>query len=233
MNTSVLAPVATLSAPSVTSDDRIDAANIDEANALIKDTVQAVAIMRAMNTTLNRQFTAKSLGESSNEALQKSHYTTTLIPALQAATVAAESNVHSVLTGFSDTTMTSDQAQNCVDDFTQNGFPAEELVIFQQLGATSCEMQKGLMVLSVPDLSAQASYSLSVDVFENVELLMQSTVPYANAINLDPAEIVVVDDLCAATSVPLFDDWALVAIATLVILTAAAILRNKAGYSFS
>lgn len=227
MNTGVLAPVVAPTAPSVSSDDRIDAANIDAANALIKDIVQAVSVLRAMNTTLNRQFTAKSLGDSSNAALQKSYYTSTLIPALQAATTSADSNVHVVLTNFSDTTMTAAQAQSCVDDFTQNGFPAEELVIFEQLDASSCEMQKGLMLLSVPDLSAQASYSLTVDVLENVQLLMQSTVPYALGINLDPAEIVAVSDLCASTSVPLLDGWAVAAIVTLVVLTAAAILRSR------
>ena len=148
-------------------------------------------------------------------------------------TTSAESNVHVVLTNFSDTTMTAAQAQSCVDDFTQNGFPAEELVIFQQLDASSCEMQKGLMLLSVPDLSAQASYSLSVDVLENVELLMQSTLPYALGINLDPAEIVAVSDLCASTSVPSLDGWAVAVIATLVVLTAVAILRSRGGRSFS
>lgn len=228
MDTGVLAPIPVLSPPSVSSDDRIDVANIAAANALIKDIVQAVATLRTMNTTLNRLFTARSQGDSSNAALQKSYYTSTLIPALQAATLSADSNVHLVLNNFSDTTMTAAQAQSCVDDFTQNGFPAEELVIFQQLNASSCEMQKGLMVLGVPDLSTQPSYSLSVDVLENVGLLMQSTGPYALAINLDPAEIVSVSDLCASPSVPSLDGWALAVIATLVILTAAAILPRRA-----
>ena len=43
----------------------------------------------------------------------------------------------------------------------------------------------------------------------------------------DPGEIVSVSDLCASPSVPSLDGWALVVIATLVILTAAAILPRR------
>lgn len=181
-NFNSLAAITVPPAPSIATDNLIDPSDIGAANTLLQNLTQSIGALRSLDTTLNRQYTAASQGEFSAALLQHNYVTTTIIPALQSATSSADANLAEIISGFTDVSLTSTQVQTYVVDVNANGFPQDEINIFNLLQATPMELSAALMTLNFPDFSTQSVYSLQADGLENARLLMQLTVPFAEAV---------------------------------------------------
>ena len=149
---------------------------------MLLNLTQSIGAIRALDITLNRQYTAASEGDFSAAILQHNYATNIIVPALQTATSSANANLVEIISGFTDASLTRTQVETYIADVNANGFPKAEIDIFSLLQATPMELAAALMTLNYPDFSAQSAYSLQTDGLENARLLMQLTVPFAEAV---------------------------------------------------
>lgn len=177
-----LAAINVPTAPSIATDNLIAPSDISAANGLLQDLASSIGAIRALDTSLNRQWTAANQGEFSFAVLQSNYINSTIIPSLQTAMNSAEANLAEITSGFTDVNITAAQVESFVADVNANGFPQEEIDVFNLLGATSSEIDAALMTLNFADFSVQPVYSMATDGFQNLQSLVQFTTPFAQSV---------------------------------------------------
>ena len=177
-----LASIVVPPSPSFVSDNLIAAAQLDAANALAQDLGMTIGAIRALDTTLNRQYSAVAAGDLLAAAQQHGHALSTLLPTLQVASNDAVDQLARIGTGFADGVLSLAQIDAYLADVHANGFPAAEVAYFNLLMATPHELMAALMALDTPDFSLQPSYSLLVDGLGNATRLMEMSAPFAESL---------------------------------------------------
>jgi hypothetical protein len=209
-----LVAVEPVPVPALLADSLVSPSGISSGNLLLEALARSVSTLRALDTSLNRLYTAMARGDGEAAERQRAYIADTLLPASERIMAEASAHLAELMLHTVDGTLTLEEVQAYHASQRASGFPAPELPVFRMMEATPCDMMKADMLV----LSAQVDrpeYTLIADGLAPMLEVFQDTTAFLRGIALSPdsSSLVAVEgcsmfrrgDTDASTSVTLTD----------------------------